>query len=56
MKNSKGNKFVLDKVGVKQMLRSQTVMDVAVKEAAKLGKVEEKYVGTQRCWVRGNEK
>ena len=56
MKNSKDNKFVLDKVGVKQMLRSQTVMDVAIKEATKLGKVEEMYVGTQRVWVRGSEK
>lgn len=54
MSNSKG-KFELNKEGIKEMLKSQEVMDVAIKEAEKLGEVQEHYVGTQRCWVGGKE-
>jgi len=38
------------------MLKSEEVMQVALKEGAKLGKVEEQYIGTQRVWVKGREK
>jgi len=30
-------------------------MKIAVKEAEKIGTIEEKYIGTQRVWVKGKE-
>ena len=38
------------------MLKSEKVMDIAVSEASKIGTVEERYIGTQRVWVKGVEK
>lgn len=55
MKNLKGE-FKLNTRTVNKMLKSQEVMNVAEKEGAKLGTVEERYVGTQRVWVKGVEK
>lgn len=55
MSNSKG-KFKLNTRTVNKMLKSDKVMKVAEKEAARLGKVDEKYIGTQRAWVKGEKK
>lgn len=54
MNNSKG-KFELNKETVKKMLKSEEVMNIAKNEAEKRGDIEEEYVGTQRCWVKGKE-
>lgn len=54
MKSSK-DKFEVDYQAVGRVLKSQEVMEVAVKEAEKIGEIEEKYVGTQRVWVGGRE-
>lgn len=55
MKNSKG-KFKLNTRTVNKMLKSDKVMQVALKEAGKIGTVEEQYIGTQRVWVKGEGK
>lgn len=55
MKDSKGE-FKLNTRTVNKMLKSEEVMQIALKESAKLGTVEEQYIGTQRVWVKGKEK
>ena len=55
MKDSKG-KFVLNTRTINKILKSDKVMEIAVKEANKIGTVEEQYIGTQRVWVKGEEK
>lgn len=54
MNNSK-DRFEVDYQAVGRILKSQEIMDVAIKEAEKIGNIEEKYVGTQRVWVGGRE-
>ena len=55
MKDSKG-KFKLDTRTVGKMLKSEEVKQIAEKEAAKIGTIEEEFIGTQRVWVKGTEK
>ena len=54
MKDSKG-KFELNTRTVNKILKSDKVMEIAKKEASKIGTVEEQYIGTQRVWVKGVE-
>lgn len=53
--NKLKGKFELNKDAIGKMLKSQPVLEVAEKEAKKLGDVETSYIGTQRVWVRGIE-
>ena len=39
-----------------KILKADEVMNIALKEGAKLGDIEEQYIGTQRAWVKGAEK
>ena len=54
MKDSKA-KFELNTRTINKMLKSEEVLEVALKEAEKIGTVEEHYIGTQRVWVGGTE-
>ena len=54
MKESKG-KFELNKDGVKALLQSQACLDIARKEAEKMGELDSDYVGTQRAWAKGKK-
>ena len=49
-------KFKLNTRTVNKILKSDKVMEIAKKEGAKIGNVEESYIGTQRVWVKGEEK
>lgn len=55
MSESKG-KFKLNTRTVNKILKSDKVMQIALKEGAKMGTVEEQYIGTQRVWVKGQKK
>lgn len=55
MKDSKG-KFELNTRTVNKILKSEEVMKVALKEGSRIGNVTEQYIGTQRAWVKGEEK
>lgn len=54
MSERKG-KFELNRDGVKALLQSAEAMEIAKKEAEKLGEVTEEYVGTQRAWAKGRQ-
>lgn len=54
MKDLKG-KFVLNTRTVNKMLKSDKVMEIALKEAEKIGTINEQFIGTQRVWVKGEE-
>lgn len=54
MSEQKG-RFELNRDGIKAMLQSSEVMEIAKREAEKRGEVTEEFVGTQRVWVKGKE-
>lgn len=55
MKESKV-KIVLNRMGIREILKSQMMMDAVMNEAEKLGEVENGYVGLYRCNVSIKEK
>lgn len=54
MKDSKVE-IVLNRMGIREILKSQMVMDALMDEAEKLGEIENGYVGLYRCNVSVKE-
>lgn len=48
-------KIVLNRLGIREILKSQMVMDALEQEAEKIGEIDSSYVGILRCNVSVKE-
>lgn len=52
MSGLKIEKIELNRSYIRKLLKSEEAMQECEKAASRQGKIDTKYIGTQRCWVK----